>query len=298
MAPLEGKESISSSYEKPINIDYSSKLMPELPEVETTCSGIRPHIVEKTIADVIIRQKQLRWPITENLKELLLGQIIKTVSRRAKYCLLATHKADTVIIHLGMSGSLRIVDTKQPAGKHDHVDFIFTDNTVLRFNDTRRFGAILATSEPITQHKLISQLGPEPLSELFTGTHLHQLAKNKKTTVKSFIMDGHNVVGVGNIYASESLFMAGIHPTRQAGRISLKRYQKLAGCIKIVLQQAINQGGTTLRDFVNEQGKPGYFQQSLTVYGRANEPCITCLSPIQQLKIAQRASYFCAVCQK
>lgn len=272
--------------------------MPELPEVETTCSGIRPHIVEKTIADIIIRQKQLRWPITENLKELLLGQTIKTVSRRAKYCLLTTHKTNTVIIHLGMSGSLRIVNTTQIAGKHDHVDFVFTDDTVLRFNDTRRFGAILATTEAIAQHKLISQLGPEPLSEQFTGKHLYKLAKQKKATVKSFIMDGHNVVGVGNIYASESLFMAGIHPTRQAGRISLKRYQKLAEAIKIVLKQAIEQGGTTLRDFVNEQGKPGYFQQSLTVYGRENTPCINCSSPIQQVKIAQRASYFCPVCQK
>lgn len=272
--------------------------MPELPEVETTCNGIRPHITSKTIVDVIIRQKQLRWPITENLKDLLLGHRIESVKRRAKYCLLQTSSADTVIIHLGMSGSLRIVNTDNPAGKHDHVDFIFTDGTVLRFNDTRRFGAILFTSEAIEQHKLINNLGPEPLSDQFTGSHLRQLAKDKKTTVKSFIMDGHNVVGVGNIYASESLFMAGIHPTRLAGRVSLKRYQNLAGCIKVVLQRAIDQGGTTLRDFVNEQGKPGYFQQSLAVYGRANEKCVICSSPIQQLKIAQRASYFCPVCQK
>jgi len=272
--------------------------MPELPEVETTCHGIRPHIEGKTIADVIIRQKQLRWPITENIQALLIGQKIESVKRRAKYCLLKTNLTETVIIHLGMSGSLRIVNTEIPAEKHDHVDFIFTDNTVLRFNDTRRFGAILATSEPIDQHKLISQLGPEPLSEQFTGAHLHHLSKNRKATVKSFIMDGHNVVGVGNIYASESLFMAGIHPTRAAGKISLKRYQKLAECIKIVLQQAIKQGGTTLRDFVNEQGKPGYFQQSLAVYGRAGEACIKCSTPIQQLKIAQRASFFCTVCQK
>jgi len=272
--------------------------MPELPEVETTCRGIRPHITGKTVADVIIRQKQLRWPITPNLRELLMGQSIESVTRRAKYCLLKTNQTETVIIHLGMSGSLRIVNTQLAAEKHDHVDFIFSDDTVLRFNDTRRFGAILATSDPINQHKLISQLGPEPLSDQFTGSHLHQLSKNKKSTIKSFIMDGHNVVGVGNIYASESLFMAGILPTRQAGRISLKRYQKLADCIKTVLQQAIEQGGTTLRDFVNEQGKPGYFQQSLAVYGRANKECIRCSTPIQQLKIAQRASYFCPTCQK
>lgn len=272
--------------------------MPELPEVETTCNGIRPHIVGKKITDVIIRQNQLRWPITKNLRERLLGLKIESVSRRAKYCLLQTNSTETVIIHLGMSGSLRISNIDQPAEKHDHVDFIFNDNTVLRFNDTRRFGAILVTSEPIAKHKLISQLGPEPLSEEFTGFHLYRLSKNRKATVKSFIMDGHNVVGVGNIYASEALFMAGILPTRAAGNISLKRYQKLAECIKIVLQQSIDQGGTTLRDFVNEQGKPGYFQQSLSVYGRVNEPCINCSSPIKQLKIAQRASYFCSVCQK
>ncbi|NOR69360.1 MAG: bifunctional DNA-formamidopyrimidine glycosylase/DNA-(apurinic or apyrimidinic site) lyase [Methylomarinum sp.] len=272
--------------------------MPELPEVETTCRGIRPHIEGKTIADVIIRQAQLRWPIPAELPELLHKSVIKSVKRRAKYVLLETSHAETVILHLGMSGSLRIVNTEQAAGKHDHVDFVFTDNTVLRFNDTRRFGCILCTSEPIQQHKLINQLGPEPLSELFTGDHLKHLAKNRKATVKSFIMDGHNVVGVGNIYASEALFMAGIHPTRQAGKVSLKRYQKLADCIKLVLQQAIEQGGTTLRDFVNEQGKPGYFQQLLTVYGRANEACIHCSTPIQQLKIAQRASYFCPACQK
>ncbi len=272
--------------------------MPELPEVETTCNGIRPHIVGKVITDIIIRQKQLRWPITDNLRELLIGQAIASVSRRAKYCLLKTNNSETVIIHLGMSGSLRITDSNYPAKKHDHVDFIFNDKTILRFNDTRRFGAILATSEPIEQHKLIRQLGPEPLTDLFTGSHLYSLSRNKKSTVKSFIMDGHNVVGVGNIYASESLFMAGILPTRQAGRISLKRYQKLAECIKIVLQQSIDQGGTTLRDFVNEQGKPGYFQQSLAVYGRSGEQCTKCSHPIQHLKIAQRASYFCSCCQK
>jgi len=272
--------------------------MPELPEVETTCNGIRPHIINKKVTDVVIRQNQLRWPITENLRERLLGQKIESVSRRAKYCLLKTDKAETVIIHLGMSGNLRISTMDQPAEKHDHVDFIFNDNTVLRFNDTRRFGAILATSDSIAEHPLISQLGPEPLSEALTGSHLYDLSKNRKATVKSFIMDGHHVVGVGNIYASESLFMAGILPSRAAGNISLKRYTKLVDCIKIVLQQSIDQGGTTLRDFVNEQGKPGYFQQSLSVYGRANEPCINCASPIKQLKIAQRASYFCPVCQK
>ncbi|MCK5829581.1 MAG: bifunctional DNA-formamidopyrimidine glycosylase/DNA-(apurinic or apyrimidinic site) lyase [Methylococcales bacterium] len=271
--------------------------MPELPEVETTCRGISPHITGKKIAEVIVRQRQLRWPIPENINEILRNLVINKVSRRAKYLLLETNKVSTVLLHLGMSGSLRIVDSKQVPGKHDHVDFVFTDGTVLRFNDTRKFGAILYTTEPINQHKLISQLGSEPLSEKFTGNHLHQLSRNKKVSIKAFIMDGHHVVGVGNIYASESLFMAGILPTRQAGRVSLKRYQKLAQCIKVVLQQAINQGGTTLRDFVNEQGKPGYFQQSLSVYGRSEQKCLLCSSPIKQIKIAQRASYYCNQCQ-
>lgn len=271
--------------------------MPELPEVETTCQGISPCIKGKTVADVIIRQSQLRWSIPENLRELLLGQLIKKVSRRGKYLLLETNKAETVIIHLGMSGSLRISKAEQIPEKHDHVDFIFSDGTILRYKDIRKFGSILHTSKPIDKHKLIAQLGPEPLSEQFTGNHLYTKSKNRKTTIKAFIMDGHNVVGVGNIYASEALFMAGVHPLRQAGKISLKRYQKLAECIKLVLQQAINQGGTTLRDFVNEQGNPGYFQQSLSVYGRANESCIHCTTPIKQMKIAQRASYYCNHCQ-
>ncbi len=272
--------------------------MPELPEVETTCRGISPHINGKKIVDIIVRKKQLRWAIPENFKKNLVGAVVTAITRRAKYILFETNQSETIIIHLGMSGSLQILKTEEHAGKHDHVDFVFNDNTRLRYNDPRRFGAILFTSEPVFQHKLISQLGPEPLLKQFTGEYLYQLSKNKKTPIKTFIMDGHNVVGVGNIYASESLFMAGIRPTRQAGRISLKRYQKLAECIKKVLQQAINQGGTTLRDFVNEQGKPGYFQQSLSVYGKSDDNCIRCSAPIKQIKIAQRASYFCPVCQK
>ncbi len=271
--------------------------MPELPEVETTCREISPHIKEKTIIQVVIRQKQLRWPIPDDLEKLLDQSVVAHVFRRAKYILIENETVHTLIIHLGMSGSLRIVSLDVLPKKHDHVDFIFSDNTVLRYNDPRKFGAILFTDKPVIQHKLIQHLGVEPLSEQFSGDHLYQLSKNKKMAVKSFIMDGHIVVGAGNIYANESLFMAGIHPTRQAGRISLKRYQLLAQCIKEVLQKAINQGGTTLRDFVNEQGKPGYFQQSLSVYGRANEQCKNCSSLIKSVKIAQRASYYCPSCQ-
>ncbi len=279
--------------------------MPELPEVETTCRGITPHILGKKISQIIIRQHQLRWPVNDDLPQTLIGQSIQQVNRRAKYLLLKV-QSGTIIIHLGMSGSLRIVSALQEIGKsgtpdlpgkHDHIDFVFTDSTALRFNDPRKFGAVLWTTAPINTHSLIKKLGPEPLSADFNGDMLYHQANNRKKPVKSFIMDAHIVVGIGNIYASESLFMAGIHPCRQAGRISLKRYQKLADSIKTVLQQAITQGGTTLRDFVNEQGKPGYFQQSLLVYGRVNQPCLHCSYPIKQCKIAQRSSYFCSHCQ-
>ncbi len=271
--------------------------MPELPEVETTCRGIAPHIEGQTIKQVIVRQPKLRWPVPESLNQALSGLRIESVSRRAKYLLLATD-AGTVLVHLGMSGSLRIMSAGQIAGKHDHIDFIFHDDTVLRFNDPRRFGAVLWTTAPAAEHQLLKDLGPEPLLTDFNGELLYTLSKNRKTAVKTFIMDSHIVVGVGNIYANEALFMAGIAPARQAGNISLARYQKLADCIRVVLQQAINQGGTTLRDFVNEAGKPGYFQQQLKVYGRGGLPCVTCNQPLTEIRLANRSSVFCSHCQR
>lgn len=270
--------------------------MPELPEVETTRRGIEPHIRGKRVSRIVIRQPRLRWPVSEDLEQNLTSQIIVNVSRRAKYILLET-SSGTVILHLGMSGSLRIVSAGQPAGKHDHVDVLFSDNTLLRFTDPRRFGAFLWTSDRIEEFPLLKNLGPEPLSNEFDGDQLYELSRKRTAAVKSFIMDSQIVVGVGNIYASESLFLAGIKPTRQAGRISLSRYQKLSEAIRQVLRQAIQQGGTTLRDFVNESGKPGYFKQSLAVYGRSGEPCILCQTPIRQVKIGQRASYYCPSCQ-
>jgi formamidopyrimidine-DNA glycosylase len=270
--------------------------MPELPEVETTCRGITPHIVGQTIKQVIIRQPQLRWPVPETLNKILSGLEIRSVSRRAKYLLLTT-EAGTMLIHLGMSGSLRIVLTGHPPSKHDHIDFIFNNNTVLRFNDTRRFGAVLWTNVPVELHPLLKDLGPEPLLDEFNGELLYNRANNRKIPVKSFIMDSHVVVGIGNIYANEALFMAGILPSRPAGSISLAHYKKLADCIRIILRQAILQGGTTLRDFVNEAGKPGYFQQQLRVYGRANLPCIDCLQPLIEIRMANRSTVFCKTCQ-
>ncbi len=271
--------------------------MPELPEVETTCRGITPHIVGQTIKQVIIRQPQLRWLVPETLNKVLCGLEIRSISRRAKYLLFSTD-AGTMLIHLGMSGSLRIMSAGQLPGKHDHIDFVFDNDTVFRFNDTRRFGAVLWTDAPIEQHSLLKDLGPEPLLDDFNGELLYQRANNRKTPVKSFIMDSHVVVGIGNIYANEALFMAGILPSRPAGSISLAHYEKLADCIRIILRQAILQGGTTLRDFVNEAGKPGYFQQQLRVYGRANLPCIDCKQPLIEIRMANRTTVFCNTCQR
>jgi formamidopyrimidine-DNA glycosylase len=271
--------------------------MPELPEVETTRRGIAPYIEGQTIKQVIIRQPKLRWPVPEILSQTLTGVSIQSVSRRAKYLLFNTSKG-TLLLHLGMSGSLRIMSTAQAVGKHDHIDFIFEDDTVLRFNDPRRFGAVLWTTAPASDHQLLKDLGPEPLLADFDGDLLYSLSRHRKMPVKSFIMDSHIVVGVGNIYANEALFMAGIQPSRQVGRISLLRYQKLADCIRIILQQAIRQGGTTLRNFVNESGKPGYFKQQLSVYGRAGLPCVHCQQPLIEIRLANRSTVFCSDCQR
>jgi formamidopyrimidine-DNA glycosylase len=271
--------------------------MPELPEVETTRRGIAPHVEGQTIIAAVVRQPRLRWMIPESLNQTLAGLRIQSVIRRAKY-LLFTTASGTLLIHLGMSGNLRILPTCQEPGKHDHVDFIFTGGTVLRFNDPRRFGAILWTSDPAEEHLLLKDLGPEPLMPSFNGELLFELSRNRKIPVKAFIMDSHIVVGVGNIYANEALFMAGILPTHPAGKISLSRFQKLADCIRIILQDAIKQGGTTLRDFVNEAGKPGYFQQQLRVYGRAGLPCTNCQQPLNETRLSNRSTVFCSHCQR
>ncbi|WP_394753404.1 bifunctional DNA-formamidopyrimidine glycosylase/DNA-(apurinic or apyrimidinic site) lyase [Crenothrix sp.] len=270
--------------------------MPELPEVETVCRGVAPHIIGQTIQKVIVRQPSLRWPVPSTLGNSLTGVTVQSVSRRAKYLLIATDQG-TLIIHLGMSGSLRIVDSQQALKTHDHIDFVFADNIIMRYNDPRRFGAVLWTNEPIGEHKLLKDLGPEPLLIYFTGEYLHTQSKNRKVPVKSFIMDSHVVVGVGNIYANEALFMAGIHPLKHAGQISLAEYNKLSDCIRTALANAIQQGGTTLRDFVNEAGKPGYFQQQLRVYGRAGLPCVSCQQLLQEVRLSNRSTVFCVSCQ-
>jgi len=269
--------------------------MPELPEVETTCRGIAPHITGKRVTRVIVRNPNLRWRVSGRLVKDLSGQTINAVSRRAKYLLLQTD-AGTAILHLGMSGSLCLVKSTAVVGKHDHVDIVF-GKTALRLTDPRRFGSLHWTRRPPGQHRLISPLGPEPLADTFTGDYLYQASRNRKVAIKQFIMNSHIVVGIGNIYASEALYMAGIHPQRAAGKISLKKSRLLAEVIKEVLNDSIAQGGTTLRDFVNGDGKPGYFKQQLNVYGKAGEPCISCQVTIREIRQGQRSTFYCPKCQ-
>lgn len=271
--------------------------MPELPEVETTRRGIAPHISEQRIRQVIVRDARLRWPVPRNLNKLLQGQPILAVERRAKYLLLKTPPG-TLIIHLGMSGSLRILPCDTPHDKHDHVDIVLDNELCVRLRDPRRFGAVLFTKKDTTEHALLRSLGPEPLSDDFNADYLFAQSRKRKITIKPFIMDSHIVVGVGNIYASEALFEAGIHPRRAAGKVSKEKYILLVKAIKKVLTAAIKAGGTTLRDFTRSDGKPGYFRLSLKVYGHGGEPCPRCGKPITKAVIAQRMTYYCTQCQK
>lgn len=270
--------------------------MPELPEVETTVIGIKPWLESKSIKTINVYNPSLRWPIPKYLATKYLNEKVKSVSRRAKYILIHLQSGSTLILHLGMSGSLTITTNDKSLAKHDHFEMIMHDGTKLRFNDPRRFGCVLDTDD-YQQHRLIKKLGPEPLTEAFNGQWLKSKAKDKTQAVKNFIMDGKNVVGVGNIYASEALYMAGINPNISAGKISLRRYTKLAKAIKEVLSRAIKAGGTTLKDFINAEGKPGYFAQQLQVYGRTGKPCFNCDKSISQKVIGQRSTFYCTNCQ-
>ena len=270
--------------------------MPELPEVETTRRGIAPYVEGETVNAIIIRERQLRWPIPNQLKRSLKTQKIHKLERRAKYLLFYTDTG-CLILHLGMSGSLRIINDNQAAEKHDHVDIIFEPGHRLRFHDPRKFGAVLWTKDDPYQHKLISKLGPEPLSKEFNTEYLFQRSRQRTQAIKTFIMDSHVVVGVGNIYANEALFIAGIHPRQKAGKISKTRYEKILTAIKQVLKKAIKKGGTTLRDFVNGEGKPGYFRHELQVYDREGKPCTQCSKAIRMIRLGQRSTFYCTNCQ-
>ncbi|GAB3111137.1 bifunctional DNA-formamidopyrimidine glycosylase/DNA-(apurinic or apyrimidinic site) lyase [Aestuariicella hydrocarbonica] len=271
--------------------------MPELPEVETTCRGIAPHVVNKIVQAVVVRQPQLRWPVPANLAEQVVGQKLLGVTRRGKYLVLR-FATGHMLVHLGMSGNLRVVARREDPGYHDHVDIDFGAQCVLRLNDPRRFGAVLWTSAPLLEHELLAHLGPEPLEALFDADYLYQRSRKRKLAIKAFIMDSKVVVGVGNIYANEALHAAGIRPTRAAGTVSRAAMERLVSEIKQVLARAIEQGGTTLKDFVGGDGKPGYFQQQLLVYGRQGQPCRGCKKPLKEVRLGQRSTVYCTSCQR
>jgi len=270
--------------------------VPELPEVETTLRGIEPHVVGKTIKNAVVRCEKLRWPIPQDLAEIISRRKVLSALRRGKYLILQ-FKHGALIIHLGMSGNLRIVNKGLEAKKHDHVDLILSSGQILRFTDPRRFGAVLWTTGPVEEHKLLCDLGPEPLTEDFDGELLFRQSRKRKIGIKSFIMDSHIVVGVGNIYANEVLFLSGIRPTKPAGKVSRAKYELLSQQIKQVLQKAISAGGTTLKDFVGGDGKPGYFKQQLFVYGRSGQPCLNCDQTLKEIRIGQRSTVYCSHCQ-
>ena len=270
--------------------------MPELPEVETTRRGLAPHLLGRRVIVLDIRQPRLRWPVPRELQNLLPGQRIEAIERRAKYLLVHTEPG-SALLHLGMSGSLRVLPADTPPGAHDHVDWRLDSGCVLRYTDPRRFGCQLWQARGEV-HPLLAGLGPEPLSDAFEGDLLWARSRGRAAAVKLFLMDQAIVVGVGNIYASEALFAAGIHPKRAAGSVSRARYARLAREVKRILEHAITRGGTTLRDFINPDGVPGYFEQELFVYGRAGEPCRVCGTPIRASVIGQRSTFHCARCQR
>jgi len=274
--------------------------MPELPEVETTRRGIAPHVEHREIVEVVVRQSRLRVPVPDDFNERLVGARFGTLARRAKYLLLPLEgeTGASLIWHLGMSGSLRIARLGDLPKKHDHIDLVFDDGGILRYHDPRRFGFVDWLADSAERDPRLARLGPEPLSAAFDGERLYQLSRGRRMAVKPFLMDNAVVVGVGNIYASEALFMAGIDPRRAAGRISLERYQHLAAAVREVLAAAITQGGTTLRDFVSGTGEPGYFKQRLNVYGRHGQGCRRCNGELRLVTLGQRASVFCPTCQR
>lgn len=269
--------------------------MPELPEVEVSRLGIQPWLEGVVVQRVVLRHHTLRWPIPDEV-HLLEGCPIQAVERRGKYLLLRSTQG-TAILHLGMSGNLRVLPAGTPPAKHDHVDIELANGKVLRFHDPRRFGAFLWTFDDPYQHPLLKTLGPEPLSTAFTTDYLVSRARKTQSYIKPWIMDSHVVVGVGNIYANESLFMAHLHPQRRAFTLTESEIGLWVQMIRHVLQKSITQGGTTLRDFMHSDGKPGYFAQELMVYGRAGLPCPQCGHPLEELRLAQRSTVYCPVCQ-
>lgn len=270
--------------------------MPELPEVETTRRGLAPYVVGRTIARVEVREPRLRWPVAKSLPRALAGARIDNLERRGKYLLFGTD-AGTLLVHLGMSGSLRYLPTMRERGAHDHIDVHFADGGALRLNDPRRFGSFMLTTKP-SVHPLLKDLGPEPLGDEFDADYLWRTSRKRRVAIKQHLMNGRVVVGVGNIYASEALFRAGIHPRRPAGRIARARFEPLVVSVRGVLRDAIEDGGTTLRNFVGGDGEPGYFRGRLRVYERDGSPCVNCGTRIERRVLGQRATFYCPRCQR
>ena len=271
--------------------------MPELQEVVVTLRGIIPYIIGKKISRVTVRNGNLRWPVPKDLSVILNNRKLESGRQRAKYMLFRFPHGH-MMIHLGMSGNLRVLPYDSLPEKHDHVDIFFDNKVLLRYSDPRRFGSILWVEGNPEEHKLLSNLGPEPFSAEFDASRLHLLSRGKVISVKQFLMDNKNVVGVGNIYANEALFLSGINPKKAAGRISFPAYETLASNIIKVLSSAIKQGGTTLQDFSGNDGKSGYFKQELYVYGRGGKPCLKCTSLLKEIRLGQRSSVYCSTCQK
>ncbi len=271
--------------------------MPELPEVETTRRGIRPALRGRAVTGLVLRERRLRWPVDRRLERELPGQRVLDVRRRAKYLLIELERG-TLIAHLGMSGSLRVLPADAPLLAHDHYDLLLDTGRCLRFNDPRRFGSLHWVTDDPVEHPLLAGLGPEPLDRGFAVDYLAAKARGRRVAIKQFLMDQRIVVGIGNIYASEALFRAGINPKRAAGRVARERLERLIEAVQAVLGEAIRQGGTTLRDYVSPDGTPGYFRQKLYVYERAGEPCRRCGTPIRQFTQGQRSTYFCPACQR
>ncbi|MDD3761934.1 MAG: bifunctional DNA-formamidopyrimidine glycosylase/DNA-(apurinic or apyrimidinic site) lyase [Nevskiales bacterium] len=272
--------------------------MPELPEVETVRRGLEPHLLHHRIRNVVVREPRLRWPVPAELPARARGRVVVALDRRGKYLIATLDSGDRLILHLGMSGRLFVLDEGTPLKKHDHVDLQLDDGKLIRFQDPRRFGALLLWPAAEATHPLLMHMGPEPFSADFDGDYLYALSRGRTAPVKTFIMDGHVVVGAGNIYAAESLFRAGIRPGKAAGRVTRPQYRVLAERIREVLAEAVEQGGTTLRDFAGADGGSGYFQQHLFVYGREGLPCRVCGTPIRRTVIGQRASCYCPRCQR
>ncbi len=270
--------------------------MPELPEVETTRRGLAPLVTAHRIARLTVRERRLRWPIARGLNARLAGCEVVALKRRGKYLLFELDRG-CLLVHLGMSGNLRYLPETVPLRTHDHFDIELEGGALLRYNDPRRFGSLHFTTAP-ERHPLLRDLGPEPFADEFTGEYLWRTSRGRQTAIKTLIMNGHVVVGVGNIYANEALYRAGIHPARPAARVSRARFERLCAEIRNVLEDALRSGGTTLRDFVGGDGQPGYFRQSLAVYERDGQPCQVCGTAIRRRVLGQRASYFCPTCQR